>query len=134
MLINKLYSIMKFFVLLSVTVSATEYPIYGPDSLMDQKEFGTCTERVYLRNLKWEVDPLVTAQINCFNRIYAEKKYSFLDSPFMEETGEDGPITFYDPVNLVPVFKAPIGRTWEDFIEDSTEHGWPQVSLENSVS
>ena len=42
-------------------------------------------------------------------------------------------MTFYDPVNLVPIFKAPIGRSWEHFIEDSTEHGWPQFQDQEVV-
>ena len=101
---------------------------------MDPKEFGTCTERPRLPTLKWEVDPLVTAQISCFNRSYAEKKYSFLDNAaFMAENGDEGPLTFYDPVNMLPVFKAPIGRSWDEFLEDSAEHGWPQFQDQEVV-
>ena len=24
-----------------------------------------------------------------------------------------------------PLFQAPVGRSWEQFIQESTEHGWP---------
>ena len=32
---------------------------------------------------------------------------------------------FYDSVSGVPLFIAPRGRTFEDFVDESTSHGWP---------
>ena len=32
---------------------------------------------------------------------------------------------FYDVVTGNPLFKAPINRTWDQFIEESKRHGWP---------
>ena len=34
-------------------------------------------------------------------------------------------LTFYDTVTNKPLFKAPQGRTWEEFISESRSHGWP---------
>ena len=128
---------MKLSVLAVSVVARTfesEYPVYGDESIMDKKEFGTCTDRPHPRSLKWGVDFAETSRISCFNRKYAELKYSFLETSFMNETAsEEEPMTFYDPVNLVPIFKAPIGRSWEHFIEDSTEHGWPQFQDQEVV-
>lgn len=36
-----------------------------------------------------------------------------------------GPVTFYDSVTGAALFKAPIGRSVDDFIAESQVHGWP---------
>jgi peptide methionine sulfoxide reductase MsrB len=33
--------------------------------------------------------------------------------------------TFYDSVTGKPLFRAPVGRTWNDFRLESERHGWP---------
>lgn len=43
---------------------------------------------------------------------------------------------FYDSVTGKPLFKAPKGRSWEDFNKESKAHGWPsfrddEVVIEN---
>jgi peptide methionine sulfoxide reductase MsrB len=40
-----------------------------------------------------------------------------------EEKG--GPVTFYDSNTGKPLFKAPVGRSWQEFIHESKVHGWP---------
>lgn len=35
------------------------------------------------------------------------------------------PITFYDSVSGKPLYIAPQGRTWDQFIKESEKHGWP---------
>ena len=35
----------------------------------------------------------------------------------------EGPITFYDSVSGMPLFKAPIARSVDDFIAESKVHG-----------
>jgi peptide methionine sulfoxide reductase MsrB len=35
------------------------------------------------------------------------------------------PMIFYDSVSGLPLFRAPIGRTVDDFIAESKVHGWP---------
>ena len=37
----------------------------------------------------------------------------------------EGTITFYDSVSGKPLFIAPKGRTWKEFIDESNKHGWP---------
>jgi len=34
-------------------------------------------------------------------------------------------VTYYDSVTGKPVFVAPRGRTWAEFLEESRDHGWP---------
>ena len=33
--------------------------------------------------------------------------------------------TFFDSVTGKPLFRAPIGRTWDEFVKESQRHGWP---------
>ena len=36
-----------------------------------------------------------------------------------------GPVTYYDSVTGKALFKAPVGRSAQDFIDESKKHGWP---------
>mmetsp|Transcript_49062 Transcript_49062/g.147771 ORF Transcript_49062/g.147771 Transcript_49062/m.147771 type:complete len:151 (+) Transcript_49062:199-651(+) len=53
----------------------------------------------------------------------------FLRTSFLDEArkdgGEDAEITFYDSNSGKPLFKAPRGRTFEEFVRESKVHGWP---------
>eukprot|EP00948_MAST-09A_sp_MAST-9A-sp1_P001195 g1195.t1 len=69
-------------------------------------------------------------RICCFNRHYAEHSGYFISTPFWKEildyqSPKSPPITFYDTVTGKPLFKAPIGRTWDEFRRESRAHGWP---------
>jgi len=45
---------------------------------------------------------------------------------FLKEQGHnDGEVTFYDSNTGRPLFYAPRGRTWKDFVIESKQHGWP---------
>ena len=41
--------------------------------------------------------------------------------------------TFYDSVTGKPLFRAPIGRSLDEFIEESKKHGWPSFRDEEVV-
>ena len=36
-----------------------------------------------------------------------------------------GVTTFYDPVCGLPLFRAPVGRSFDDWEAETKEHGWP---------
>lgn len=38
---------------------------------------------------------------------------------------ENGEITFYDSNTGEPLFYAPRGRTFDEFVSESKKHGWP---------
>ena len=44
-----------------------------------------------------------------------------------DRDGEDSemPMTFCDSVTGRPLFIAPVGRTRQDFVQESRLHGWP---------
>ena len=60
-----------------------------------------------------------TFSVCCFNRHYAEESGYFTKTNFLnEETGEKE-ITFYDSVSGKPLYIAPKGRSWKEFVIES---------------
>lgn len=66
-----------------------------------------------------------------FNRHYAEPSgYWKRSSTFLSEVNKEikegtQTITFYDSNTGKPLFIAPKDRSYEEFIKESTSHGWP---------
>jgi len=42
--------------------------------------------------------------------------------------------TFYDSVCGLPLFKAPVNRSFAEFQADTQEHGWPSFRTEEVIS
>ena len=116
-----------------------KYPgaIMGDESIMSAKAHGTSKTPVQ-QNLRWKCS-VETADKTCnFNRHYAEyagyweRETSFL-SDLKAAGGNDAPeITFYDSNTGNPLFTAPRGRTWEQFVAESRSHGWPSFRDEET--
>eukprot|EP00984_Skeletonema_dohrnii_P014597 scaffold6149_cov90-Skeletonema_dohrnii-CCMP3373.AAC.2 len=102
--------------------------VMGPESIMSKKAHGTSATPVQ-ENLRWNVDRSVADRICNFNRHYAEYSGYFKTVPeFLNETNDTPAgkeITFYDSNTGKPLFYAPRGRTMEEFIKESRNHGWP---------
>mmetsp|Transcript_7589 Transcript_7589/g.16471 ORF Transcript_7589/g.16471 Transcript_7589/m.16471 type:complete len:244 (-) Transcript_7589:1800-2531(-) len=93
------------------------------DEIMVESAHGTCVKPVQ-NPLRWGADVEIADRISCFNRHYAENKRSWESTSFLTE--QDGKnTTFYDSVTGLSLFTAPIGRSWEEFKEESLDHGWP---------
>ena len=45
----------------------------------------------------------------------------------------DSTLTYYDSITGKPLFIAPVGRTMEEFLEESESHGWPSFRDEEVV-
>ena len=102
-----------------------KYPIIGDESIMSAKAHGTSILPVQDK-LRWKCDTKVADRICNYNRNYAEYAgYWNSETNFLKENDGSIPIVFYDSVTGVPLFKAPIGRTWEEFVNESKGHGWP---------
>lgn len=102
-----------------------KYPIYCDEDVMKPKEHGTCEVPV-MKGLRWKCDWGTADRICCFNRHYAEHSGYFTETSFLsEESAASGEITFYDSVSGKPLFVAPKGRSFEDFVKESKSHGWP---------
>ena len=65
----------------------------------------------------------------CFNRHYAEHSGYFAakasTSTFLEDVDRQGETTYYDSVSGRPLFIAPRGRSFDEFLKESADHGWP---------
>merc|ERR1712070_1193545 len=71
--------------------------------------------------------PKIADEICNFNRHYAERGgYWERSTSFLrDEEQTDGEITFYDSNSGAPLFFAPRGRSYEQFVRESKGHGWP---------
>ena len=102
--------------------------VSAPDSLMHQRENGTCVGPVQDK-LRFNCDRREANHICCFNRHYAEYSgYAFShEVVWLEQLDKEGgtPMTYYDSITGKPLFKAPVGRSMKDFIKESMAHGWP---------
>jgi len=97
--------------------------------VMEDLRFGT--------KIDWEL----ANKICCHNRDYAEPSGYFNKANinlFGHFQPEEKYHTFYDSVCGVPLFRAPIGRTMQEWYSESLAHGWPsfrdaEVVKENIV-
>lgn len=110
--------------------------VQGDESIMSPKEHGTSRTPVQ-SNLRWGCDSQVADQICNFNRHYAEYSGYWEATAFLEEAeaaaSEDITITFYDSNTGKPLFRAPVNRSWQAFLKESRNHGWPSFRDEEVV-
>lgn len=99
--------------------------VMGSEELMAQKAHGTSATPVQ-QNLKWNCDVKVADRICNFNRHFAEYAGYWESTSFIAEASKvNGEITFYDSNTGKPLFIAPRGRSFEEFVAESKSHGWP---------
>mmetsp|Transcript_6156 Transcript_6156/g.8906 ORF Transcript_6156/g.8906 Transcript_6156/m.8906 type:complete len:152 (+) Transcript_6156:48-503(+) len=73
--------------------------------------------------LRWNCDPKLADRICNSNRRSAEHSGYFEKTTFIaDEQGNQ--VTFYDSNSGKPVFFAPKGRSWDDFLMESRQLGW----------
>eukprot|EP00567_Pseudictyota_dubia_P012086 CAMPEP_0197435908 /NCGR_PEP_ID=MMETSP1175-20131217/3408_1 /TAXON_ID=1003142 /ORGANISM="Triceratium dubium, Strain CCMP147" /LENGTH=180 /DNA_ID=CAMNT_0042965055 /DNA_START=170 /DNA_END=712 /DNA_ORIENTATION=- len=121
---------------LSLLRNLLRKPEYGPpvvmgdEKIMSKKANGTSAVPVQ-ENLRWGVDRDTADRICNHNRRYAERSQYFIDpsvtffSESREEVEKNGTMTFYDSNTGNPLFVAPKGRSYDDFMKESRVHGWP---------
>jgi len=63
------------------------------------------------------------SHICCHNTYYAEYSGYWETTSLRSDLGS--PTIFYDSVCSVPLFRAPVGRSAEEFLRESQSHGWP---------
>jgi peptide methionine sulfoxide reductase MsrB len=108
------------------------YPLIGDESIMLQKANGTCA-KAPMDALLFGVSRETTNKICCFNRHYAEHSGYFLQTDWLKTLDRSGVTTYHDPINGKPLFKAPIGRSFDDFLHESKNHGWPSFRDEEVI-
>jgi peptide methionine sulfoxide reductase MsrB len=94
---------------------------------MRKKAHGTCVAGIQKSRLRWGVCADTADWCCCFNRHLAEASGSWKSSRFLEESEKESgqPTVFCDSVTGKPLFVAPRGRSWREFLSESEEHGWP---------
>ena len=80
-------------------------------------------------SLKYGTDLSTADQVSCFNDGIAEAPgYAFKTTSKLKETldynKDMGPTTFYDSINGQPLFKAPVGRSLQEFTRESEDLGF----------
>jgi hypothetical protein len=121
----------KLFSAASGDTSTKKYPVMAGEELMKPKSHGTSDKSV-MKDLRWNCDFETADRICNFNRHYAEYAGYWQTTDFLKAvkegvdgTDEANPIQFYDSVTGKLLFRAPIGRSMNDFIKESASHGWP---------
>jgi len=77
-------------------------------------------------NLRYGVSNKLADKICNYNRHFAEYSGYFRETTLEETVRKaNGPVTFYDSNTGKPLFVAPIGRSVDEFLEESRYHGWP---------
>jgi len=99
-------------------------PVFGQESIMTPKAHGTSSSPVQ-QNLKWAVDRDTADRITNYNRRFAEYGGYWKQTQFLKEVSRTEPTTYYDSVTGLPLFRAPIGRSMDEFLAESNIHGWP---------
>lgn len=103
----------------------TDPCVPGDESIMDNQDALRVQE-----TLRWNCDTKVADRICNHNRRYAEfSGYWELRPEFLLEIEKarerNTEIIFYDSNTGNPLFMAPKDRSWDEFLEESRNHGWP---------
>mmetsp|Transcript_29034 Transcript_29034/g.29378 ORF Transcript_29034/g.29378 Transcript_29034/m.29378 type:complete len:246 (+) Transcript_29034:56-793(+) len=107
-----------------INAASSQYPIKGDESLMAKKAHGT-TDIPVQSSLRWNVDQSLADRICSYNRRWAENYGYWLTTSFLKEENGDKEITFYDSVTGKPLFIAPRNRSFTEWKDESSFHGWP---------
>lgn len=82
-------------------------------------------------------DELLSDAICCDNKYkgYAEPNgfYKFPDIGLFRKVDSSGITTFFDSVCGLPVFKAPVGRSFDSWMSDTEAHGWPSFNSQELI-
>jgi hypothetical protein len=99
-----------------------QLPLMCSEDVMNHKEHGTAPRPVQT-NLLYGVDGAVADRICCFNRHYAEPHGDFLRRSWIPAVHGRREVTYFDSVTGKPLFVAPRGRTFEEFVAESKVRG-----------
>eukprot|EP00928_Gymnodinium_smaydae_P085448 TRINITY_DN68913_c0_g1_i1.p1 TRINITY_DN68913_c0_g1~~TRINITY_DN68913_c0_g1_i1.p1 ORF type:complete len:240 (-),score=21.89 TRINITY_DN68913_c0_g1_i1:81-800(-) len=98
----------------------------------------TCSGPVQ-QSLKFGVahDRSEAETICCHNTFFAEFSGYFTTvggRGLFAQLNASGVTTFYDAVCGQPLFRAPVGRSFQEWQEESLEHGWPSFRSREVIS
>ena len=111
-------------VLLAIASMWTQPQAPPAINMVGAAAFGSCPSEVQIP-LRWGSDRSTANRICCHNSRWAEYGGYFLTTSFLTTESGKAEVTFYDSVTGLPLFVAPRGRSWNDFIAESRAHAWP---------
>jgi len=68
------------------------------------------------------------------NARYAEPQNLYTEVALFAQLDSSGVTTFYDSASQLPLFRAPVGRTFAAFRADTRTHGWPSFRGDEIVT
>jgi hypothetical protein len=105
------------------------YPcVPGSEDIMKPKEHGTSHVPVQ-NNLRWGCDGETADRICNYNRHYAEFAGYWEKTTFKQEIQGKSQEMFYDSNTGKLLFHGPVDRTWDAWMKESSNHGWPRYVL-----
>lgn len=116
------------YAVLVADAAPSRYPIIGRDDIMRSKTHGTSDSAVQSK-LRWNCDVSLADRICNYNRNWAEMAGYWLTTSFIKDVDGNSEVTFYDSVTGLPLFIAPKGRSFQDWVAESTVHGWPSFRV-----
>merc|ERR1712062_474722 len=94
--------------------------------IMSKKDGLNTTLLSAQRTLRYGAEWKLADRICRRNRHYAEHSGYFEKvGKWYDEVKNKTEVTYYDTVTGKPLFIAPKGRTFEEFLNESRAHGWP---------
>ena len=84
-----------------------------------------CEPAQPMTQLLYSADYATADRICCHNSHYAERSGYLQTVNFFEQLDPSTVTIFYDSVCGIPLFRAPVGRSFAEWEEESTSHGWP---------
>ena len=114
-----------FVLVLSVAAAASEEQCMGKDPMSSVATF-----------MGMELDYEIADRICCNNHRFAEPRgyHEWPEVDFYSKLDPTQETVFYDSVCGIPLFVAPRGRTFEEFVQESLHHGWPSFRPAEIVS
>ena len=76
--------------------------------------------------------PALRRSQHSHNTHYAERRGSY--SHVYSQLDSSGVTTFYDSVCGIPLFRAPVGRSFAEWQAESVNHGWPSFRKEETFT
>lgn len=96
----------------------------GNEDIMKRKSHGSCDKPVQ-DNLRFNCDKNTADRICCFNRHLAEHSGYFKGTSWLDDIDPEVETTYFDSVSGKPLFIAPRGRSFSEFVKETKAHGWP---------
>ena len=92
-----------------------------------------CVPSAPMAPLLYSVDYQTADHICCHNSHHAEHSGYMQSVRFFEGLNQSAVTTFFDSVCGLPLFRAPVGRSFAQWESESIDHGWPSFRTAETI-